>query len=76
MWSGRRFKLRKDLHAIEKMDDREVRTRIPDGEIVDVVRGPHENFIRIVVVKWLNREFVTFAVDLQACGDEILKDGG
>jgi hypothetical protein len=71
MWTGRRFRLRKDLNAIEKIEDREVRTIIPEGETVEVTGGPHPNYIRVVEMHWLTRVFVAFAVDLQACGDEI-----
>jgi hypothetical protein len=71
MWTGRLFRLRRDLRAVEKIEDREIRTVIPEGETIEVVGGPHPNYIRVVEIRWLKRDFVTFAVDLQACGDEI-----
>ena len=75
MWTGRRFQLRKNLHAIEKTEDREIRTIIPHGEMIEVLGGPHPNYIRVVELRWLNRTFVAFAVDVQACGEEVLMKG-
>jgi hypothetical protein len=53
MWTGRQFRLRKDLNAIEKMEDREIRTIIPEGETLEVTAGPHANYIRGVEMRWL-----------------------
>ena len=75
MWTGRCFQLRKNLHAVEKMEDREIRTIIPEGEMIEVLGGPHANYIRVLELRWLNRVFVAFAVDLQACGEEVLIKG-
>lgn len=71
MWTGRKFKLRKQLHSIERIGDKEVQSVIPNGEIVEVIRGPFQEHIRVVEVRWQDRRFVSFAIDLASCGEEI-----
>jgi hypothetical protein len=67
MWMGRRFLLTKDLRAVEMIDGREIRTAIPRGNVVEVI----QNFIRVVELRYVGRDYIASAVDLQACGEEV-----
>ena len=73
MWTRRRFLLHNDLHAIEKVNGREICITIPGGEIVEVINGPYEEYIRFVEFRWRRRNFLAFAVDLQACGEDVVE---
>jgi hypothetical protein len=46
---------------------------IPSAEVVDVAGGPYDSFIQIVELRWLGRNFIAFAADLQACGKEVIQ---
>lgn len=71
MWSGRKFRLRRDLHAVEKTGEQQIAAVIPIGETVEVVRGPYQSFVREVEVALRDRRFTVFATDLEAAGDEV-----
>jgi hypothetical protein len=65
--------LKRDLHGIEKMGDQQIPGFIPSAEVVEVAGGPYDSFTQIVELRWLRRNFIAFAVDLQACGKEVIQ---
>lgn len=75
MWTGRRFRIRRNLAALERAGDHETRVSIPTGAMVQVVRGPYARPTRRVKIQWTDRELEVLAVDLEACGEET-RDGG
>ena len=75
LWTGRRFRLKKELHVAEKVGDQEVSRIIPAGEVIEVTDGPRPDPTRVVEIRWRNRRFVAFAVDVAARGEDVAQSG-
>jgi hypothetical protein len=71
MWTGRRFLLKAKILAIEVRGSERVAEYIPTGETVTVVAGPKPTAVRLVDVKWKDREMSVFFTDLQSRSEPI-----
>jgi hypothetical protein len=71
MLSGKSFRLNREVLAIENVDGRRTALTLPADAVIEVVSGPTPSDKRMVDVRWMHRELVMFAIDLQERGEEI-----
>jgi hypothetical protein len=73
MLSGKSFRLKREVLAIESVDGCRTAVTIPDDAVIEVMSGPTPSDKRMVDVRWMDRELVMFAVDIQERGEEIAR---
>ena len=71
MLTGKRFRLKADILAIESTDEGRLAVTVPAEQIIEVLRGPRPDDKRMVDVRWNGRGLVMFAEDVQGRGQEI-----
>jgi hypothetical protein len=71
MLTGKRFRLKTDTLAIDSSGEQRLAVTVPAEEIIEVIRGPRPDDIRMVDVRWNGRVLVMFAEDIQGRGQEI-----
>jgi hypothetical protein len=73
MLSGRRYKLEREILAVDIVDSKRRAVTIPAGTIFKVVSGP-VNGDGLVNILWNGRVVEMFLVDVEARGTEIKDD--
>jgi hypothetical protein len=71
MLSGKRYRLTAGTLAIESGGERRIAVTIPQGEIIEVIRGPRPDDTRMVDIRWNGKELVMFAEDILDRGEFI-----
>ena len=71
MLSGKRYRLNAPTLAIDSSGERRMAITIPEGETIEVIRGPRPDDMRMVDVEWNGKELVMFLADVQDRGEYI-----
>ena len=71
MLSGKRYRLVSPILAIESRGDKRIAFTVPEGEIIEVIRGPRPDDVRMVDIKWNGKELVMFVEDIHDRGEYI-----
>jgi hypothetical protein len=72
MYTGKRFRLKREILGIETINYERVAASIPAGQLLRVLSGPRPDDRRMVDVLWGDRTFVVFTEDLEQRGEEVL----
>jgi hypothetical protein len=72
MYTGKRFRLKKDILGIESSNYERVAISVPTGQLLRVLSGPRPDDRRMVDVLWGDRTLVVFTEDLERRGEEVL----
>jgi hypothetical protein len=71
MLSGKQYRLNAATLAIDSSGDRRIAITIPEGETIEVLRGPSPNDMRMVDIEWNGKELVVFLADVHDHGEYI-----
>jgi hypothetical protein len=71
MWTGKHFRLKREILAVTISDGPRRADYIPEGETVHVIGGPRQDDMRLVDIQWGGNEFSVFLVDLKSRGEEV-----
>jgi hypothetical protein len=72
MYTGKRFRLKKEILGIESSNYERVAISVPTGQLLRVLSGPRPDDRRMVDVLWGDRTLVVFTEDLERRGEEVL----
>ncbi len=64
MLTGKRYRLGSPILGIESRGDKRAAINVPEGEIVEVIRGPRPDDSRMVDIRWNGKELVMFVEDV------------
>jgi hypothetical protein len=71
MPTGKRFRLKTAVLALETSDGKRIAITVPPEAIIEVMRGPLLENMWMVDVRWNGRALVMFADDVQEYGQEV-----
>jgi hypothetical protein len=75
MYTGKRFRLKKEILGIENTNYERIAITVPTGQLLRVLSGPRPDDRWMVDVLWGDRTLVVFAEDLERRGEEIQARG-
>ena len=70
MLTGKRFRLTQDTLAIESRSHKKIALTVPSGEIIEVIRGPRPDDIRMIDVRWNGKVLIMFVEDVEGRGEQ------
>lgn len=71
MLSGKLFRLKNSILAVEDISGHRTAVTIPAGAVIHVISGPTPSDQRMVDIRWMDRSLVMFAIDIQERGEEV-----